>query len=241
MEKIITIDNLRDFTYCNNRICTKPIKGIVISFFGLNCFEMFDEETPEGIRYAEKGILYLVPYQNPWAWMNKQTVDYTDEIIDVLFEGYDLPDNLPIVSSGGSMGGLCALVYMAYAKRVPTACVANCPVCDLPYHFTERPDLPRTLYSAFGTYEGNMKNAMCSASPLHLVSKMPTESKYFIFHCEKDEAVNKQKHSDRLVEKLSCDHTIEYYSVPERGHCDLTQEMQEKYHECIFKSIEVIL
>lgn len=91
MEKIITINNLRNFAYCNNQICIKPIKGMVVSFFGLGGATIFNEDTEEGCRYAEKGILYLVPYQNPWAWMNKQTVDYTDELIDVLFKEYNLP------------------------------------------------------------------------------------------------------------------------------------------------------
>ena len=34
MEKIITMENLHNFAYCNHKICKKPIKGIVVSFFG---------------------------------------------------------------------------------------------------------------------------------------------------------------------------------------------------------------
>ena len=220
MEKIITIENLRNFAYCNNQLCKKPITGLVVSFFGLGGASMFSEETENGVLFAEEGILYVVPYQNPWAWQNKQNVSYTDEIIDVLFEEYNLPDDLPIVSEGGSMGGLSALVYMVYAERTPVACVANCPVCDLPYHFTERPDLPRTLYSAFYNYDCSLQEALKSASPLDLVDKMPVNSKYYIFHCEEDNAVNKQKHSDRFVEKMEEKHNIHYYAVPNRGHCD---------------------
>lgn len=238
MEKIINISNLHNFAYCNNQICTKPILGIVISFFGLGISSMYSEDTDDGCRYAEKGILYLIPYQNPWAWMNNQTVNYTDELMDVLFKEYNLPDNLPVVSSGGSMGGQSALVYTAYAKRTPAACVVNCPVCDLPYHYTERSDLPRTLYSAFGTYSGTMEDALCSASPLHLIDKMPISTSYFIFHCEEDRAVNKQKHSDRFVRKMIEKHTVSYYTVPEKGHCELTEEMQELYNKCIMKSIK---
>lgn len=238
MEKIITIENLRNFTYCNNSICKKPIKGIVIFFVGLGGTMMFDEDTEDGCRYAEDGILYLWPYINPWAWMNKQTVELVDEMVDVLMDAYHLPETTPIISTGGSMGGLCALVYTAQSKRTPAACVANCPVCDLPYHYTERPDLPRTLYSAFGQYEGTLKEALESASPLHLVDKMPTSSYYYVFHCEKDEAVNKQLHSDRFVEKMEADHKVSYFAVPDRGHCDLGEEMGNKYRECIMKSIE---
>lgn len=237
MEKIINIQNLRSFAYCNNNICKKPIKGIAVSFFGLGGASMFSEDTEDGIRFAEQGILYVVPYQNPWAWQNKQNIAYTDEIIDVLFKEYDLPEDLPIVSTGGSMGGLSALVYMAYAKRTPIACVANCPVCDLPFHFTERPDLPRTLYSAFFNYNCSLQEALESASPIHLVDKMPKASKYYIFHCEEDKSVNKQKHSDRFVEKMKAEHNISYYAVPERGHCDLTEEMRELYNNCVINAV----
>ena len=237
MEKIITIENLRDFAYCNDKICKRPIKGIVLSFFGLGGCTMFGDETEDGKKYGEKGIILLVPYQNPWAWMNRQTVDFTDELIDVLVKAYNLPENIPIVSTGGSMGGLSALVYTAYAARTPVSCVANCPVCDLPYHYTERPDLPRTLYSAFGTYECTLEAALRSASPIHLVDKLPADTEYFIFHCEEDKAVNKQMHSDRFVSELGKSHTVSYYAVPERGHCDLTEEMRSLFTECVVNSI----
>lgn len=236
MEKIINIQNLRSFAYCNDSICQKPIRGVVVYFYGLGGQFLFDEDTEEGKRYAEKGILYLVPYQNPWAWMNRQTVDLTDELLDVLFEAYNLPEDTPVVSTGKSMGGLSALVYTCYAKRTPVACVTNCPVCDLPYHFTERPDLPRTLYSAFGNYEGTMDEALRSASPLHLVEKLPPAA-YTVFHCEEDQAVNKQLHSDRFVERMRDNHDITYYPVPGKGHCDLTEQMWETYHDCAIRSI----
>ena len=235
MEKIITKENLRSFAYCNDQICRKPIKGIVVYFYGLGGQFLFDEDTEEGIRFAKEGILYLIPYQNPWAWMNRQTVELTDELLDVLFDAYDLPEQTPVVSTGKSMGGLSALVYTKYAKRTPVACVTNCPVCDLLFHFTERPDLPRTLYSAFHTYEGTLEEALRSASPVHL--ELPLATEYTIFHCEADQAVNKQIHSDRLVDRLSQTHRIRYYPVPERGHCDLTEEMWQKYHQCAVDAI----
>ncbi|MBQ7975611.1 MAG: hypothetical protein IJ300_08010, partial [Clostridia bacterium] len=119
MEKIITYETLNRFAYVNDKICKKPINGIAISFFGLGGMVMHDFDPPEGEYYAGKGILYVIPYNNPWAWMNKQAVAYTDEIIDVLIKQYELSEDIPIVSTGGSMGGLSALVYTAYSKRTP--------------------------------------------------------------------------------------------------------------------------
>ena len=233
MEKIITYDKLRLFAYSNDHLIKGDVRGIAVNFFGLGGAAMFSEDGERGTRLAEKGIIYVVPYYNPWSWMNRQTVDYVDEIVDVLFDRYSLPDECPVISIGDSMGGLASLVYAAYAKRTPAAVVSNCPVCDLPYHFTEREDLPRTLYSAFGSYDCSLEEALESASPIHLVSRLSTETKYYVFHCGADELVNKERHSDRFVEKMKEHHDIVYFEVPGRGHCDLTDEMREKYMECI--------
>ena len=238
MEKIITAENFRNFAYVNDNICAKPIRGVVLEFFGLGGASMFWDETDAGKFYAERGILFIVPYNNPWAWMNRQAVAYTDELVDVMIGKHNLPDDAAIVSTGGSMGGLSALIYTAYAKRTPKACVANCPVCDLPYHFTERPDLPRTLYSAFWNYDGTMDDALRATSPLHLAiaGKMP-DVKYTLFHCTADQAVNKEMHSDKFIAAMA-ERDVTYHVVPDRGHCDLTPEMWEMYRETIVAEAE---
>jgi len=235
MEKLITYPAFRNFAYSNDRICVKPIRGIALSFFGLGGKEMYAEDTELGLFLAEKGIILIIPYTNPWSWMNRQAVAYVDELIDVIMAEYDLPEDIPIVSTGGSMGGQSALVYTAYAKRTPAACVANCPVCDLPYHFTERPDLPRTLYSAFGGYDCSLEEALQSASPLHLAKagKMP-DVQYTIFHCTADMAVNKEKHSDAFLKVLPF--AVTYHPVPDRGHCDLTPEFRAMYNDAIVRA-----
>lgn len=165
MEKIINYENLRNFAYSNDKCITGGIKGIVLNFIGLNGVAIYNTDPGDALEFAENGILYVIPYYNPWCWMNDQTVKYVNEIIDILCKKYALnKTTVKIVSTGRSMGGLCALVYCAYAKITPCACVTNCPVCDLLHHFTERPDLPRTLYSAFGRYEGTLESALQSAS-----------------------------------------------------------------------------
>lgn len=237
MEKLINAENLRNFAYTNAAICMRPIRGIVLSFFGLGGADMYFEETREGKFFAEKGILYIVPYTDPWAWMNPQSVQYTDEILDVVMAHEHLPADLPIVSTGGSMGGLAALVYTQKAKRMPVACVANCPVCDLPFHLTERPDLPRTLYSAFFHEDGTLEDALRRHSPLHLVDQMPKVD-YFIFHCGQDQAVQKERHSDRLVQAMTPEFSVTYHVVPDRGHCDLTPPMWELYFQYMCEAIE---
>ena len=99
-------------------------------------------------------------------------------------------------------------------------------------NFTERPDLPRTLYSAFGEYEGTMNEALQTCSPFHLVAKMP-DIPYTIFHCEADKAVNLEKHSVRFVKKMKESHRIVLKTVPLRGHCDLSPKMALEYYQTI--------
>lgn len=226
----INYNDLRMYTYSNDTLIQGEIKGIVIQFTGLNGTSMWKEDPEIALRMAKEGIVFLFPYINPWAWMNRDAVTYTDAVVDTLFEHYELREPTPIISTGGSMGGLCGLVYTRYAKRTPKACAVNCPVCDLPYHYTERPDLPRTLVSAFGSYDMSLEDAMKTASPMHLVNEMP-DVPYLILHCDKDMAVNKEKHSDRLVQKLSEKHNVTYVEVPDRGHCDLSPEAKEIYED----------
>ena len=231
MEKIINYENLRNFAYVNDRIIEGEIKGVVLDFFGLGCQAMYWDETDFGKYLAEKNILFVVPYNNPWAWMNKQAVSYTDEILDLLFEKYNLPRETRIVSSGGSMGGQSALVYTKYAKRTPVACITNCPVCDLVFHFTERVDLPRTLYSAFYNENGTLDEVLAKASPYHMAENMPNV-KYHLFHCDKDSAVNIDKHSRVFVEKMKeYGKDISFTVVKDRDHCDLTPEALEEYRK----------
>lgn len=238
MEKIITYENLRNFAYVNDKICKKPIKGIVLLFFGLGSTTMYANDTMEGEFYGDKGILYVVPYNNPWAWMNSQAVTYTDEIIDLLFEKYSLPEDTPIVSTGLSMGGMASLIYAKYSKRTPVACVSNCPVCDMVYHYTERPDLPRTIYSALFNCEGTLDEALRRVSPLHLASEMP-KIKYHVFYCTGDTQVNPALHSEKFVDEMKKNgHNITLDIVQGRKHCDLSLEKKRLFADYILKAIE---
>ena len=237
MEKIINYENLSSFAYSNDKEINGDIKGIVLDFFGLGGMAMYPNGTRFGHFFAEKNVLYVVPYSNPWGWMNNDEVRLTDEILDVLFDKFNLSENTPIVSSGGSMGGLACIVYTKYAKRTPCGCVANCPVCDLVYHFTERVDLPRTIYSAFYNYEGDLESALKSASPLHLIDTLPKKTNYIVFHCDKDGAVNINKHSEKFVNELSKTRDVKFYIVKDRDHCDLSEEMEQKYLEEILSFI----
>ncbi len=237
MEKIITYENIRRFAYVNDAVCRMPVKGIVLYFLGANNISMFDADTVEGEFYGEKNLLYVVPYNNPWAWMNRQAVAYTDEILEVLFEKYLLDERIPIASTGNSMGGLSALIYPVFAKRTPVVCVANCPVCDAVFHFSSRQDIPRLFYSALWHEEGDLETALKTVSPLHLLKEMP-RIPYHIFHCDNDQAVNIAHNSDVLVSEMRKQgFDVTYDVVHGRGHCKLTYEAKMKYVNYILSAV----
>lgn len=245
MKNVIRYDNVDFFAYSNDKHIKGDVKGIVICFRGLGSAAMISDDTTiealkptveRAMRFAEENILFFIPYIDPWNWMNKQAAETVDAIIDAMCEHYALDENIPIVSSGGSMGGQCALTYMVMAKRSPRACVVNCPVCDVPFHYTERPDLPRTFYSAYYNCDMTMEEALRAHSPLHLCDRMP-RAEYYIFHCEEDRAVNIHSHSEKLVRELSKTQSVVYHTIAGRGHCSLTPDMNELFDKYIVDSI----
>ena len=236
MEKMITYDHLRYFAYSNDHICKRPIKGIVMDFWGMDSYGIIKEDSDTAKFYAEQGILFLIPYYNPWAFCNRQTVAYIEEILDVVHDRLVLPAELPLVYTGNSMGGLTALACTVLCKHKAIACLANCPVCDMGNHIYERDDLPHSLYSAFGTYDGTLEEAVLTVSPLHLVDKMP-DIPYYVFCGEEDKIVSKKIHSDRFVEEMKKTHRITYYEIPEMGHCNLPEEMKLRYREIAANAI----
>lgn len=229
---MITYENLRSFCYSNDKEIEGPIRGLQVSFMGLGSQRMLESPMDNSDELAQKGIIYLMPYLNPWAWMNKMAVRTADEIIDAIKEHYGLPD-LPVASTGGSMGGQSALVFCRYSHQNIVSCCTVCPVCDVPYHFTERPDLPRTMYSAFGDapdFEAELR----ARSPLHLAASLP-DIPYTFFHTAGDSQVGKKAHSDKMVAALrACGRTVTYHEFPEGGHCELGPEGAKLYNaECM--------
>ena len=122
-----------------------------------------------------------------------------------------------------------------YARITPKACFANCPVCDLPFHATERPDLPRTVYLAFAHYECGLEEALQRTSPLHQARKMP-KIPYTIIHGDADQAVNKALHSDRFVAAMrAAGHDVTYIEVPGMPHCDFSAapQVRERWYNSL--------
>jgi len=229
---IISPENLHRFAYTNEECIKDGVKGIVVNFHGLGYNGMKNEPEGFDMQMGEHGILSIFPYYGPWNWMNRQAIAYVDKVLAAAKNRNGLAKDFPWVCVGGSMGGSSALVYSRYAEHTPAACAVNCPVCDLPFHATERDDLPRTMLASFSHYDEDIETAMKLHSPVHIWAEMP-QIPYLIIHGAADTAVGKAAHSDKLVALMKNSHKIEYVEVPGMGHCDLhsVPGLYEKYVE----------
>jgi len=194
-----------------------PIRAVILVFHGLGA-GLKDEPATEELAWAEAGGLLIHPYCGPWTWMNRQTRRFVDELVGAIYKHYALEVETPLIATGGSMGGQGALLYTRYTSHSVAACLAMCPVCDLKYHFSERPDVPRTVHVAFRGYSEDMETLFAEHSPLRQVDQMPTVP-YMVIHGDKDVAVSKAHHSDRLVAAMrQRGLQVEYLEVPGMGH-----------------------
>lgn len=218
-------------------------RGIVVHFMGLGSqWQAHEGDGPHGLERegaaaaTAAGAVFVVPYLDPWNWMNAGAVAETDRIVDLAKASAGLPADAPVVSTGGSMGGLCALVWPRYTRHRVVAVAANCPVCDLPFHYTERPDLPRTLRAAFAA-EPDFAAALRAHSPLHLAPELP-DVPYAVLHCSADQAVAKAAHSDKFVAAMrALGRRVEYVEVPGRGHCDLDEAALGRLRSFVLASL----
>jgi alpha-beta hydrolase superfamily lysophospholipase len=210
---------LSQVAWIGDKYVNGPVRGIVLEFPGLGGMGM-KGEGPDAreLEWGQAGALVVVPFQDPWGWMNPQTVAFTDELVAALFARFALAPDTPVIATGGSMGGHGALIYTLLASRPVAACAANCPVCDLPFHYGERPDLPRTMHHAFGSY-GDISAALVAHSPWHQAARMP-DVPYLIIHGDEDRAVGKAQHSDKLVAALrGAGRNVEYVEAAGMAHC----------------------
>lgn len=233
MKDHINFENIRKFAWVNDRQICGEIKGVIVDFFGMGVEDMYETPPRHSAEFAAKGFLHVIPYYNPWSWMNSVALAYTDRILDVLYEHFALAEDFPLVSCGASMGGLAALVYCYRGKRKVVACVTNCPVCDVLGYYHQHDDAPRTILNSFWTEGANVELSVKENSPLQNVEKLP-HVPYTFYQCAEDADVYKHLHSDLLVSALqSVGHKVNYIVVPDSGHCQLNEYYLEQYYQSI--------
>jgi dipeptidyl aminopeptidase/acylaminoacyl peptidase len=209
---------LRQVAWIGDRFIPDEIRGVILVLHGLGSTGLKGGPGYEEQEWAASGGLVVFPYYGPWSWMNRSSRASIDDLISSVYKHFKLATDIPLIVTGGSMGGQGALIYTRYSPHRIAACFANYPVCDLEYHFTERPDLPPTMRYAFRDQPADFQSALIEHSPLKQAGSMP-DIPYLIIHGDKDLAVNKEKHSDRFIAEMRrLGRRIEYLEVPGMGH-----------------------
>ena len=207
-----------EVAWISGEFVRKPITGVILAFHGLGTTELKKAANFDELEWAAAGGLVVYPYCGPWSWMNRETRVFADDLVTAVFREYRLPADTPLIVCGGSMGGCAALLYSRYSKHRIAACYAFAAVCDVKYSFSERPDVPRTIHCAFRGYPEDLEALFVEHSPLSQVGAMP-DIPYLMVHGDKDEAVNKAAHSDKMVAALrGHGRKVEYIEVPGMGH-----------------------
>lgn len=155
---------IKDTCWTNESFLKNPIRAVMLSFHGLNGLYRNADANELEIELAQRGILIIFPYYGPWSWMNRQARAFVDKLIASVYQDLNLDDSLPLIASGGSMGGCSALLYCRYGRKKPIGCEALSPVCDTVSHFREWPDLPASFYHAFLGYPEPRRNC-CRSTP----------------------------------------------------------------------------
>ena len=215
----MTPKTLRQVAWLTDAYVKGPIRGVAVGFGGLGAGPMRDSPSEGEMDLGSHGILTVVPYYSPWGWMNRAERQFVAEVIDATYSVLGLDRTIPLLSVGGSMGGLSALLFARYYSGKLAGCYANCPVCDLAFHCDERPDVARTVYCAFRGYAEDFGALLKEHSPVDQVPGLP-KIPYLIIHGEADKAVSKTAHSDRLVPSMQARGlNVDYIGIPGMGHC----------------------
>ncbi|MDR1520556.1 MAG: hypothetical protein LBU23_10535, partial [Planctomycetota bacterium] len=173
LERVFSIDRdtVENYSYNNKALISGEVKAVAIDFQGLNYGALKVEANPIDEALAAKSVLVIQPWPGPWHWSNFQAIHETDLIIAATLEKYGIDASVPIVVYGRSMGGVSAYNYAVYGKFSVAGIAGNCPVTDLAYHATERPDVARGIYRAFAHYDSGVALAVAWHNPAALLDR----------------------------------------------------------------------
>lgn len=224
LDKVFTIDadTLSTYAWVNEEQCTMPIKEVAVDVQGLNAGHTYKTEPElQDEMLGEKGVLVVRPYSGPWNWMSYETIETIDKVLDAVYDKYDLSEETPLVLFGRSMGGMGVLNYARYGSHEVAGVALNCPVTNLAYHCTERPDCAATIYRAYNYYDCGVEEAVEQHDPMKFIDDLP-DVPYFFVAGEADESVNINVHSDVYVPLMKeKGYDVEYLKVPGMAHVDL--------------------
>ncbi|GHU72251.1 hypothetical protein AGMMS49992_07800 [Clostridia bacterium] len=231
-------DNLSDVAFVGGKYVTGDVRAVILRFHGLGFTGAKTSLDMDELEWASHGGLIVFPYYGPWSWMNAGARKFVDAIVERVYDEFKLADSVPLIITGGSMGGHAALNYAHYSQRKPAAVVSLYPCIDTEYHSTERPDLPRTFILAYGMDGRPIKEVFHENSPTFHADTMPRVP-YLVLHGDLDKAVSKSVHSDVFVKNMrEAGHDVEYIEAWGMEHGPFIDlELYRRYVDFVSKAI----
>ncbi len=228
--RYINKENLSDYAFLNTDTLKLPLKGICVCFHGYTDDTMFEKSNETAKFLGQKGIAWVFPYYSVWGWLGKNAMEFCEQVIDAVYDKLNAPDDIPFISTGGSMGGLTALMYCILGKRKVIRCAADCPVTDIYSIFEDVPNMRRAVYSAHIEKEGSLEDILKSFSPVYRAKDLPNIP-YFLLFGGEDKLIT-EKHYPPIVKALEgCGHNFTVHLQQGMGHCEMHNfpEALEKY------------
>ncbi len=207
-----------DVAFTTRRWHTGEVTGIVFCFHGKGEPPFREQMDWHEWEWTRAGALVVFPYLGPWSWMNPPARGTVDRLIEKIYLEYRLLDDVPLIMTGNSMGGLGALLCTRHARRPVAACAVAMPTCDLAFHYASRLDVRRSVISTFYGCGMDVPTLLAEQSPLSHVAHMPSIP-YFFMHGDADKTVIKELHSDPMVAAMrGRGLQVEYLEAPGVGH-----------------------
>jgi len=239
----VNATNYTQFCNSNESLLKEAPRGIVLEFPGLDggsCLggwqdplapyvksgSGFPEET------AKAGLLHLYLTPGAWSWMNPGVVRLTDLVVDAARARFSLGEGTPLVATGGSMGGLGALVYAARSRHRVTSVAAACPCYDVPALYGCRREFARTFLSAVARMDVPFEEGLRAISPAHLVDRMP-DVPYLVVCDEADELFPAKGMDDYVASLRQAGRTVEYLRLPGMRHGEFSAEARQRLHDFV--------
>lgn len=194
---------LREVAWIGDEDLKGRARGVLLRFHGLGMTTAKESNDETEKELAAAGYLVVFPYAGPWNWANRVARRLTNDIVASVFSEWNLPEGTPIAALGSSMGGQCALIHARHAEKPVAGVALKQPVCDMKFHYMERPDLPRSMRNAFYDYPEypDMEAILTEQSPLAQADGLP-DVPYFFVHGANDVRVSKARHSDAMTAAL---------------------------------------
>ena len=232
----ITKDNLSDYAFLNTDTLKLPLRGICVCFHGYTDDTMFSESNALAKALGEKGIAWVFPYYSVWGWLGRNALMFCEQVIDAVYDKLNAPEDIPFISSGGSMGGLTALMYCVLGKRRPIRCAAECPVTDVYKIFNDNPSMRRAILSAHIEKENNLEDILKEYSPVYRVSDMPDIPYYLLFGGSDNYFT--ENHYPPFFEKMK-GHKVTLRIEEGMGHCETLKFENALKEYCAFIAGEI--